>query len=181
MERSEFEQWRSKEVARLLSLVESERRYYQEIVAAIPVPVAALSAGRSLVWANRSFRRLFGLRAEDVRRKELEQLLPVPQLNEWIDAARAQAAPMAMALQVGGQPARLAAIPLHTTDEDTDAELLLVLELGTLGGAPNLAVPGKLDISAAPAAAFRIGSASGAFQPGASSPRIRPDPGRARW
>ena len=34
MERSEFEQWRSKEVARLLALVETERRYYQEVVAA---------------------------------------------------------------------------------------------------------------------------------------------------
>ena len=152
MERSEFEQWRSKEVARLLALVETERRYYQEIVAAMPVAVAAVAVGGSLTWANRSFRRLFGLRAEDVRRKEMEQLLPVPQLNEWIDAARQ--APASMALQISGQPARLTAIPLQTNEDDGDAELLLVLELGTLGGAPTLGTSGKLDISAAPPAAI---------------------------
>ena len=38
MERTDFEQWKAKEVARLLALVETERRYYQEMVAVLPVP-----------------------------------------------------------------------------------------------------------------------------------------------
>ena len=67
MERSEFEQWRSKEVARLLSLVETERRYYQEIVATLPVALAVLSGDRSIVSANRAFRQLFGLTVDEAR------------------------------------------------------------------------------------------------------------------
>jgi PAS domain S-box-containing protein len=129
MERTEFEQWRSKEVARLLALVETERRYYQDMVAALPVPLAVLAADNSMVWANRSFRRLFGLRAEDVRRKNIEQLLPVAGLGAWVQEARAQAVGAAMAATVGDQSARLTAIPVRGADDDTDAEILLVLEL----------------------------------------------------
>ena len=60
MERSEFEQWKSKEVARLLALVETERRYYQEMVASLPVGLVVLSSDRSIISANRAFRRTFG-------------------------------------------------------------------------------------------------------------------------
>ncbi len=43
MDRTDLEQWKPKEVARLLSLVESERRYYQEMVVLLPVPLAVVS------------------------------------------------------------------------------------------------------------------------------------------
>lgn len=141
MERSEFEQWRSKEVARLLSLVETERRYYQEIVAALPVPLAVLAADHSIVWANRSFRRLFNLRAEDVRRREIDKILPIPEFSAWIDAARAQSAgPAVMALEIAGEPARLAAMPIRSS-EDEDGETLLMLEIGVTAAAPVSATP----------------------------------------
>lgn len=130
MERTDFEQWRSKEVARLLALVETERRYYQEVVAALPVPLAVLSTDNAIAWANRSFRRLFGLRSEDVRRKNIEQLLLIPALGDWIKDARTQAMGAAMATTVSGQAARLTAIPVRSSDEDSDAEMLLVLEMG---------------------------------------------------
>lgn len=139
MERTEFEQWRSKEVARLLALVETERRYYQEVVAALPVPLAVLAADNSMVWANRSFRRVFGLRSEDVRRKDIEQLLPVIGFGVWIQEARAQSLGAAMAVTVTGQAARLTAIPVRSSDEDADAEMLLVLEIGAAKG-PDVAV-----------------------------------------
>ena len=42
MERADFEQWKSKEVARLLALVETERRYYQEMVASLPIALVVL-------------------------------------------------------------------------------------------------------------------------------------------
>ena len=42
MERIGFEQWKPREVARLLALVESERRYYQEIVATLPAALVVL-------------------------------------------------------------------------------------------------------------------------------------------
>ncbi len=130
MERTEFEQWRSKEVARLLALVETERRYYQDVVAALPVPLAVLSASNSMVWANRSFRRVFGLRAEEVRRKDIEQLLPVAGFGAWIQEARVQLVGAVMSATVAGQSAKLTAIPISSTDEDADAEMLIVLEIG---------------------------------------------------
>jgi len=139
MDRTEFEQWRSKEVARLLALVETERRYYQELVAALPVPLAVLSADNALIWANRSFRRMFGLRSDEVRRKDIEQLLPNPGLGAWIQDARTQSMGAVMALTVAGQAARLSAIPVRSSDDDSDAEMLLVLEIGA-AKAPEVAV-----------------------------------------
>src|SRR5882757_7917933 len=80
MERADIEQWKAKEVARLLALVETERRYYQEMVASLPVALVVLSADGSLVSANRAFRQTFGLRTEDFRRKHLDQVIPSPEL-----------------------------------------------------------------------------------------------------
>src|SRR5580700_4784157 len=87
MERADFDQWRSREVARLLALVESERRYYQEMVAALPVPVAVLSEDRTVVSANRAFRQLFDLRSGDLLRRNVDQLLPIPDLAARIQEA----------------------------------------------------------------------------------------------
>ncbi|MEO5922371.1 MAG: response regulator [Bryobacteraceae bacterium] len=134
MDRTEFEQWRSKEVARLLALVETERRYYQDVVAALPVPLAVLSANNSIVWANRSFRRVFNLRAEEIRRKDIEQLLPVAGFGAWIQEARAQLVGAVLSATVAGQSAKLTAIPISSTDEDADAEMLIVLEIGAVKG-----------------------------------------------
>lgn len=141
MERSDFEQWRSKEVARLLALVESERRYYQEIVSALPVALAVVSSTNAVVWANRSFRSLLGLRAEDLRRKEIPQLLPgSAELIQAAQSSPAAAAPMA--IEVAGQPARVTAIPVRHWDDEGEAETLLMLEVGVLGGAPAPAAEG---------------------------------------
>ena len=144
MERTEFEQWRSKEVARLLALVETERRYYQDVVAALPVPLAVLAGDNSLVWANRSFRRMFGLRAEEVRRKDVSQLLPVEGLPAWIQESRAQLVGTAMAATVAGQSARLTAIPVRGTDDDTDAEILLVVEMAGTKAPEGAILPADL-------------------------------------
>src|SRR6266705_3594871 len=93
MERSDFEQWRAKEVARLLALVETERRYYQEMVASLPVPVVVLSAALHVVYANRAFREHFGLRGEELRRTTVGQILPGAGVEEKIREAQAVGAP----------------------------------------------------------------------------------------
>jgi len=84
MERVDFEQWKPKEVARLLALVEGGRRYYQNLVAMLPVPLIVLSSDRSVVFANRAFRQVFGLRAEDLGRMSIDQILPCDRLIEKI-------------------------------------------------------------------------------------------------
>lgn len=144
MERTEFEQWRSKEVARLLALVETERRYYQEVVAALPVPLAVLGADNNIVWANRSFRRVFGLRAEEVRRKDIAQLLPITGLAAWLQESRAQLVGTAMAATVAGQLARLTAIPVRGSEEEADAETLLVIEMAGTKAPEGAMLPADL-------------------------------------
>ncbi len=84
MERTDLEQWKAKEVARLLALVETERRYYQEIVAMLPVPLVVLSEDRGVSSANRAFRQTFNLRSKDLRGKTIEQILPSDRLIEKI-------------------------------------------------------------------------------------------------
>src|SRR5580658_8142438 len=97
MERTGFEQWRPREVARLLALVETERRYYQEIVATLPAALVVLAADRTIVSANLAFRALVNLRNlvnqrgpvrnEDLRQKTIEQVFPSDQLIERIRSA----------------------------------------------------------------------------------------------
>ena len=61
MDRSDLEQWRARDVARLLALVESQRRYFQDLVAALPVGVLVLSSDLLVVLANKAVRNMFGL------------------------------------------------------------------------------------------------------------------------
>ncbi len=84
MDRADLEQWRPKEVARLLALVETERRYYQEIVANVPVGLLVVNADLTIVSANKYFRKIFGLKSDDVLGRRLEDLLPVPGLGERV-------------------------------------------------------------------------------------------------
>jgi CheY-like chemotaxis protein len=80
MPRIDQEQWKSADVARLLALVESERRYYEDLFAALPLPVAIVDADWRLVAVNRDFRRSFGP-FEDLAALRLPDLLPDPALE----------------------------------------------------------------------------------------------------
>ncbi|HEV2202283.1 MAG TPA: response regulator [Bryobacteraceae bacterium] len=132
MERTDFEHWKGKEVARLLALIETERRYYQEMVAALPVAIAVLSTDRSIVLANRAFGQMFGLRADEIRRKTIEQLLPSDQLIEKIRAAHvetgAQGARRAgLVLESAGRLLRVDVRPIRNWDEDAEMETLVAI------------------------------------------------------
>src|SRR5579863_10054279 len=76
MERVDLEQWRAREVARLLTLVETQRRYYQDIVASIPVDLLVLSSDLAIVLANGAARRIFGLRGGESPHRRLDTILP---------------------------------------------------------------------------------------------------------
>jgi two-component system cell cycle sensor histidine kinase/response regulator CckA len=129
MERTDFEQWKAKEVARLLALVETERRYYQEMVASLPVALVVLSADRSIVSANRAFRQTFGVRTEDLRRKSIEQIIPSPQLVEKIRDVHMQGtSQLQVVIEAGGRNMRVAIVPIRNWDEESEIETLLMLE-----------------------------------------------------
>lgn len=87
MQRAEFETWKPLEVARLLALVEAERRYFQELLARLPVAVAVVTAEGDLRAANRAFRDTFGLSAEDVPRTRVDRLFAGAPVPEWIREA----------------------------------------------------------------------------------------------
>ncbi len=77
--------WKPREVARLLSLVETEKRYYQEIVAAIPAALAVLTKDLVVQAVNRAFRRTLWLEPGQAIDTPLDRVLPIPGLP---DAAR---------------------------------------------------------------------------------------------
>jgi PAS domain-containing protein len=77
----EHEPWRMRDVARLLSLVETERRYYQEILSALPVGVAILNREMAPVSVNRAFRKAVGWRHHNVEAAATAEFLPTASLR----------------------------------------------------------------------------------------------------
>ncbi len=136
MERTDFEQWKAREVARLLALVETERRYYQEMVASLPVALVVLSADRSIVSANRAFRHTFGMRSEDLRRKTIEQIIPSPRLVDRIRDAHVHGIVQPdVYVELEDRTLRVAIVPIRNWDEESELETLLMVEdLRTIGG-----------------------------------------------
>jgi two-component system, cell cycle sensor histidine kinase and response regulator CckA len=129
MERTDFEQWKAKEVARLLALVETERRYYQEIVASLPVALVVLASDRSIVSANRTFRHTFGVRMEDLRRKTIEQILPSQMLVEKIRDVHMHVDPQPSAfIDIEDRRFRVAVVPIRNWDDEGEVETLLMVE-----------------------------------------------------
>ncbi len=129
MERADLEQWKAKEVARLLALVESERRYYQEIVAVLPVALVVLSADRTVSSANRVFRQTFGLRTNDLRGKTIDQILPSERLVEKIrDVHTSGVAHTAFPLEHEGKQFSLAIVPMRNWGDDSEIETLLMVQ-----------------------------------------------------
>lgn len=128
MERIDFEAWNGKEVARLLALVENQRRYYQDMVASLPVGLVVLSANRTVVSANRAFRQTLGLRIEDLRGRSIEQVVPSERLIEKIREMRVAGIPQpGLLLQHGGKLLRISILPLRGWDEEAEMETLLMV------------------------------------------------------
>ncbi len=133
MERTDFEQWKAREVARLLALVETERRYYQEMIASLPVGLVVLSADGSLISANRAFRQTFGLRTEDLRRKTVDQIITSPELATRIAEVITTGMPhlglsYTFPTAQGPKPLRIAVLAMRNWDEETEIEALLMIE-----------------------------------------------------
>ena len=142
MERTDLEQWRSKEVVRLLALVETERRYYQEIVATLPLPVAVMGPDGLIASANRAFRNLFQLRTADLRCKRMEQVLPIESLAKRIEEAQTQGSTKtALNIRVGDRNFRVTMSPIRNWEDENGIETLFTLEVGPPEPAPESVQP----------------------------------------
>ncbi len=132
MERTDIEQWKGREVARLLALVETERRYYQEMVATLPVALAVLASNNIIVSANRAFRDTFSIRPDQIRRITLEQLLPSEELLTRINDARRESLEQpkpqpSFSMESEGRLFRISIVSLRNWDDDTELETLLMV------------------------------------------------------
>jgi len=86
MKQSDQEYWTTRDVARILSLVEAERRYFQEIVGKLPLGVAVFSRQLEFVMVNRSFRRLFQMGERPLAECDLDKTVPVAELRQPLEA-----------------------------------------------------------------------------------------------
>ena len=131
MERADLEQWKGREVARLLALVETERRYYQEIVASVPVGLLVLSPDLSIVSANRAIRRIFGLRSGDALRGRLDALLPgwvLDRVTAVLKTGVAQTDVLFESETDEKRRLRIAILPIRSWDDEAAQEALLSIE-----------------------------------------------------
>jgi len=130
-----MEFWKAKDVARLLSLVEADRRYFQDIVAVMPVAIATVEAGLTITSSNRAFREMFGRRGEVSG--HLDQALPSAEFTALVQKALETKTPASRDLKVGPRQISAAIHPIRHWDEDE--AVLVFREAGE--GAPAAPAP----------------------------------------
>jgi two-component system, cell cycle sensor histidine kinase and response regulator CckA len=133
MDRADLDRWKPREVARLLALVETERRYYQDIVTKLPVGLVIVSAELWLLSANRFFRQAFALRTEEIARRRLNEVLRVDDLNERIaDVLTTGIAQHNILYSPPGEVSpryfRCSILPLRNWEDEMEMEALVVFE-----------------------------------------------------
>lgn len=135
MQRAEHQFWKRAEVVRLLELVESERRYFQEILATLPVAVAVAARDGALRAANPAFRELLALAADEVPQASVQALFPGSPVVDWIREVIDTGAPIEECeLMVGdGEQARHFLLMVNAApawqQEKREEALLTVIEL----------------------------------------------------
>lgn len=136
MQRIESGHWRPSEVARLLALVESERRYYQDLFAALPVAVAVVSEDQTLAAVNREFRSRFGLVHQDLSRVRVADLLPDPVLEKGMaELLAGEQRRAAYEIQAGPRRIRVGLKKINGWQDTPEAEILMTVEETAAGAA----------------------------------------------
>lgn len=129
MERADLEHWKAREVARLLALVETERRYYQEIAASIPVGLLVLSPSLAILSANRAVRKIFGLAGSPLNAR-LDTLLPAWVLDRAAEVLKT-GTPQTNILvsdSNSGRRLRIGILAIRSWDDDSSPEALVSIE-----------------------------------------------------
>jgi len=129
MERTDLDQWRGREVARLLALVETQRRYYQEIVASIPVGLLVLSSDLRILLANGEARKIFALHAGSSPRR-MDTILPASLLDRVEDVLKTGAPQTGLIVNNSREKRRLRVgiLPIRNWDEEAAQEAVLTVE-----------------------------------------------------
>jgi PAS domain S-box-containing protein len=131
MDRADLEQWRPKDVARLLALVESQRRYFQEIVAAIPVGVLVLSPDLDVILANGAVRKIFNLTASGPVGLKLETVLPkwvLDRIGQALKTGVSENNILVDTQLAGKRRLQIGILAIHSWDDEAAPEALLTIE-----------------------------------------------------
>jgi PAS domain S-box-containing protein len=149
MERTDLDQWRAREVARLLALVETQRRYYQEIVASIPVGLLVLSLDLRILLANGAARKIFGLHAGESPHR-MDNVLPASLLDRIEEVLKTGAPQTAVMVENPRDRRRLRVgiLAIRNWDDEAAQEALLTVE--DLTGVAGLPEPSRLEVVAGP-------------------------------
>lgn len=147
MERTDLDQWRSREVARLLALVETQRRYYQEIVASIPVGLMVLSSDLGILLANAAARKIFGFHVGDSPHRRMDTILPSSLLDRIEEVLKTGVAAIGVPIETARDKRRLRVgiLAIRNWDEEAAQEALLTIEDLT-----SIDVPTPADAAPAP-------------------------------
>jgi CheY-like chemotaxis protein/signal transduction histidine kinase len=133
MQRADYEQWKASEVARLLALVEAERRYYQDIFSALPVAVAVLAPDLGFAAVNREFRRMLLPPQADLSKLKLPDVITDAALHTAVAEVMNTGVPQSVRiaqLSAGGAERALRISVQKTTcwEADSGEELLITVE-----------------------------------------------------
>lgn len=140
MERADLEQWRPKDVARLLALVEGQRRYFQEIVAVLPVGILVLSAEFEVVLANAAVRKLLSLPEQGALRIRLDAVLPRPALDRIEQVMKTRTAETNIVVDTAaGRRLQIGIAMIPAWDEEGGREALVTIQELGAAVAPELA------------------------------------------
>ena len=134
MNRREQEMWSPREVARLLSLLEAERRYYQEIMAAVPSGLGIIGPDATVQISNRALRNMFHLDPLTMGDPPVEQILPSEILRTAVPEmlAGTRTEPMSeLSMQQDGRWMRFGLRPFRDWDDFSKLEVLLTVEEST--------------------------------------------------
>ncbi|MBN8729923.1 MAG: response regulator [Acidobacteria bacterium] len=134
MNRREQEMWSPREVARLLSLLEAERRYYQEIMAAVPSGLGIVGQDGTVQISNRALRRMFALDPLSAGDPPVSQILPSENLRTAIPlmlSGERTEAMSELSMQSDGRWLRFSLRPFRDWDDFSRLEVLLTVEEST--------------------------------------------------
>ncbi len=179
MERFDQTRWSARDVARLLSLVESERDYYQDMMEALPVGLAVVSEDLSILAANGAFRRLAGLSPGELAETRLDTLLEIDDLPGIIGKAIGGGPPewLAAGLPGGPRSLRLGIHGFRSWDGERRELLVAVADPGDLAQPVAVENPRLRElIEGLEPAVWEVDAATGALL--YLSPRIEPLLGR---
>lgn len=121
--------WEPREVVRILTLLEGERRYFQDMMTALPVSLVVANHQGKILSVNRTFRKMFDLPEEDLPDNSVDQLLSSEQLREQIISVCSSGVPLpACTIEVSGRPMRATLTPVKNSNHGSGTEALLMLE-----------------------------------------------------